>query len=120
MNELAEKKYCKCTEPKYNYPEMIWCVKCGKEIPKKMDRVREYCIEQEKLNVGIKSNGKVTYCLTLEQVKQFALSVRPTDEQIKNDKRELLIAFVKDWYKDNPIISFERQVIMVDKFLTST
>ena len=28
------KSVCGCSEPKYNYPEMIWCDNCGKEIPK--------------------------------------------------------------------------------------
>jgi len=27
------KSVCGCSEPKYNYPEMIWCDNCGKEIP---------------------------------------------------------------------------------------
>ena len=26
--------FCKCKEPKYNYPEMVWCDICGLEIPK--------------------------------------------------------------------------------------
>ena len=24
--------FCECKEPKYNYPEMLWCDTCGKEI----------------------------------------------------------------------------------------
>ena len=27
------KTKCDCEEPKPNYPEMVWCDKCGKEIP---------------------------------------------------------------------------------------
>ena len=23
---------CSCKKPKYNYPEMVWCDKCGFEI----------------------------------------------------------------------------------------
>jgi hypothetical protein len=34
-------------------------------------------------------------------------------------QRELLAAFVKDWYKNNPLISEERQLEMVDKFLAA-
>lgn len=26
--------FCKCKEPKYSYPEMVWCDICGLEIPK--------------------------------------------------------------------------------------
>jgi len=29
------KSVCVCSTPKYNYPEMIWCDNCGKEIPRK-------------------------------------------------------------------------------------
>jgi hypothetical protein len=33
-NEIAVElnKYCYCLKPAYNYPEMVWCDKCGKEI----------------------------------------------------------------------------------------
>ena len=24
--------FCQCVKPAYNYPEMLWCDKCGKEI----------------------------------------------------------------------------------------
>lgn len=34
-------------------------------------------------------------------------------------RRELLAAFVKDWYKNNPLISEERRLEMVDKFLAA-
>ena len=47
-------------------------------------------------------------------------------EQVKNcsipdvsHRRELLAAFVKDWYKDNPLVSEEKQLRMVDKFLAA-
>ena len=26
------KDICKCDNPKYNYPEMVWCDGCGKQI----------------------------------------------------------------------------------------
>lgn len=29
---VASKSFCSCVEPKYNYPEMIWCDNCTKEI----------------------------------------------------------------------------------------
>lgn len=32
-------------------------------------------------------------------------------------RRELLSAFVKDWYKNNPLVSKEKQLQMVDNFL---
>ena len=27
------KSYCKCSEPKPNYPELLWCKYCGDWIP---------------------------------------------------------------------------------------
>jgi hypothetical protein len=36
-----------------------------------------------------------------------------------SSRRELLLAFVKDWYKDNPLVSEEKQASMVDKWLAS-
>lgn len=27
------KSYCKCSEPKPNYPELLWCKDCGDWIP---------------------------------------------------------------------------------------
>lgn len=34
INPPVIKSFCGCEKPKYNYPEMIWCDNCGKEIPK--------------------------------------------------------------------------------------
>ena len=37
LNKSFKKEpICKCENPKYNYPEMIWCDKCGKKIPIKI------------------------------------------------------------------------------------
>ena len=43
LNEVtvSEGKFCECEIPKYNYPEMIWCDNCGKEIYKKAKFRRE-------------------------------------------------------------------------------
>ena len=39
VKELSQhgviKAVCLCKIPKYNYPEMLWCDDCGKEISKK-------------------------------------------------------------------------------------
>jgi len=29
---IVSSMYCCCEVPKYNYPEMVWCDTCGKEI----------------------------------------------------------------------------------------
>ena len=31
----VSKSYCKCKEPAYNYPEMVWCNSCGLKINNK-------------------------------------------------------------------------------------
>jgi len=36
-----------------------------------------------------------------------------------NPQRDILSAFVKDWYKDNPFVSEDKQLLMVDKFLNA-
>ncbi len=32
--DSGEKEFCGCEKPKHNYPEMVWCDNCGKEIGK--------------------------------------------------------------------------------------
>lgn len=39
VNPPVIKSFCGCKEPKYNYPEMVWCDNCGKEIPTKPQNV---------------------------------------------------------------------------------
>jgi len=29
---VVSDSFCECKAPKYNYPEMLWCDTCGKEI----------------------------------------------------------------------------------------
>ena len=39
------------------------------------------------------------------------------DDILPKHQRSLLLAFVKDWYRENPLISEEKQEKMVDDFL---
>ncbi len=55
-----------------------------------------------------------------EVIEQFSYG-NYTKEQAVNElsdiQKQLLISFVKDWYKDNELVSEQKQKEMVDKFL---
>ena len=34
--DVGKRFSCNCAEPAYNYPEMLWCDRCGKPISEKV------------------------------------------------------------------------------------
>lgn len=55
-----------------------------------------------------------------EVIEQFSYGNYTKEEavnELSDIQKQLLISFVKDWYKDNELVSEQKQKEMVDNFL---